>query len=180
MSMVAQLIISPLSRLIVFVAISLLVAGGCQETIDTEETSWHLVWQDDFTGLAGTPPDSLRWQFGIGTGWGNNQLEYDTDRPENAALDGNGNLAIVARKEFYRGQSYTSARISTKGRYAFTYGKVEARIHLPSGQGLWPAFWMLGANEDSVPWPRCGEIDVMEYRGQVPTRIYSSVHGPGY
>jgi beta-glucanase (GH16 family) len=116
----------------------------------------------------------------VGTGWGNQQLEYDTDRTENAALDGQGNLAITARREAWLGSAYTSARLVTKGKVSRKYGRVEARIRLPAGQGLWPAFWLLGENIDEVGWPACGEIDVMEYRGQEPSVAMGSLHGPGY
>ncbi len=166
---------------IAFIAIvSAVVLAACKSSTSPDETTWQLVWQDEFNGAINQLPDSTRWGFGIGTDWGNGQLEFDTKRPENASLDGAGNLLIRAIKESYKGQSYTSARISTKGLYQFTYGRVEARMKLPLGQGIWPAFWMLGANDDSVTWPSCGEIDIMELQGQTPSRIYGSVHGPGY
>lgn len=142
--------------------------------------SYTLIWQDNFEGSAGQLPDSDKWGFDIGTDWGNAQLEFDTDRPENVSLDGNGNLAIVAREESYNNCAYTSARIVTRGLFEPTYGRIEARIKLPIGQGIWPAFWMLGNDIGSVGWPQCGEIDIMEYRGQQPNIIYGSVHGPGY
>jgi beta-glucanase (GH16 family) len=106
-------------------------------------------------------------------------LEYDTNRPENVSLDGNGNLNIVARQENYMGREYTSARINTRGLFEPTYGKFEARIKLPIGQGIWPAFWILGANIDQVSWPQCGELDIMEYQGQNPSINHGSLHGPG-
>ena len=157
-----------------------LMFTACRFSTSPEESSWKIVWQDEFNGSAGTRIDSTRWSAGIGTGWGNNQMEFDTDRPSNVSLDSTGCLAITARKEFYGGQSYSSGRISTKGRFQFTYGRIEARIKLPSGQGIWPAFWMLGANDDSITWPKCGEIDIMELRGQLPNRINGSAHGPDY
>lgn len=144
---------------------------------------FQLVWADEFEGPAGTSPSSSHWTFDVGTGtngWGNSQLEYDTARPENAALDGLGHLAIVARRESYGGMEYTSARMLTRGRHEATYGKFEARIQLPRGAGLWPAFWLLGANIGTVGWPACGELDVMEYVGQERFKMFSSVHGPGY
>jgi beta-glucanase (GH16 family) len=141
---------------------------------------WVLLWEDDFEGPAGQLPDSARWQFDIGTGWGNNQLEYDTGRPQNVSLDGNGNLAITARKESYQGSAYTSGRINTAGLFAHQEGRFEARIRLPIGQGIWPAFWLLGSNFQDVGWPACGEIDIMEYRGQEPDIVHGSLHGPGY
>ncbi len=156
------------------------VLTSCKSSTDPEETKWQIVWQDEFNGAVGQLPDTNSWGFNQGSGWGNSQLEYDSNRPENASLDGAGNLVITAIKESYKGQSYSSARISTKGKVQLTYGKVEARMKLPWGQGIWPAFWMLGANEDSVTWPGCGEIDIMELRGQLPSRINGSLHGPGY
>lgn len=149
---------------------------------DTSESSrgWNLVWSDEFNGPAGQSPDPAKWGYDIGTDWGNAQLEYDTDRPVNVSLDGNGNLAITAREESYLGQPYTSARIVTRGLYEPTYARVAARIKLPVGQGIWPAFWMLGTDINTVGWPQCGEIDIMEFRGQQPGIIYGSLHGPGY
>ncbi len=142
--------------------------------------SWQLVWADEFEGPAGQLPDSTKWNFDIGTDWGNAQLEFDTDRPENASVDGNGNLAITARRESFAGSAFTSARITTKGLLDQAYGRFEARIKMPWGPGIWPAFWLLGSNIDEVGWPQCGEIDIMEYRGQEPNLIHGSVHGPGY
>ena len=132
---------------------------GCDEEEPPRE--FGLIWQDEFDGPAGQLPDPQHWVFDIGTDWGNAQLEYDTNRAENVSLDGQGRLAITARKESLAGQSYTSGRIKTQGLFAQAYGRFEARIKLPVGQGIWPAFWMLGANIDDVGWPRCGEIDIM-------------------
>jgi len=140
----------------------------------------QLTWQDEFEGPAGQSPDSANWVYDIGTDWGNAQLEYDTNRPENVSLDGAGHLTIVARREDYRGSAYTSARINTRGKFEQARGRFEARLKLPSGQGLWPAFWLLGSNFASVGWPSCGEIDIMEYRGQEPRVVHGSLHGPGY
>ena len=165
-------------RTFLLVALTALAGTACEE--DDGATTWRLVWEDEFEGPAGTLPDPARWTFDIGTDWGNAQLEYDTDRPENVSLDGQGNLAITARREPYQGQEYTSGRIKTQGLFEQAGGRFEARIRLPSGQGIWPAFWMLGANIDSVGWPQCGEIDVMEYRGQEPSVVHGSLHGPGY
>jgi beta-glucanase (GH16 family) len=140
-----------------------------------------IVWQDEFDGRAGQAPDPSRWAFDVGGGgWGNRQLEFDTDRPENAALDGQGHLVITARAETYQGSSYTAARLKTEALFAQAYGRFEARIRLPTGRGIWPAFWILGSDIDSVPWPGCGEIDIMEYRGQEIGIIHGSMHGPGY
>jgi beta-glucanase (GH16 family) len=149
----------------------------------TPEQAWTLAWYDEFEGPAGQSPDPGLWKFDIGNGvggWGNNQWEYDTDRPENASLDGDGHLAITSIRENYQGKQYTSARLKTQDLFSQAYGRFEARMKLPRGQGLWPAFWMLGADFDTVGWPQCGEIDVMEYRGQEPQRVTGSLHGPGY
>jgi beta-glucanase (GH16 family) len=124
-------------------------------------TNWTLVWSDEFNG---STLNTSNWTAETGTGdsgWGNNELQYYTNRSENLSVSG-GNLAITARKESYGGMNYTSARIKTQDHYNFTYGKVEARIKLPTGQGLWPAFWMLGSNITSIGWPKCGELDIME------------------
>lgn len=123
--------------------------------------NWNLVWSDEFSG---TSLNRANWTPEIGTGsggWGNNELQYYTDRAQNVQVTG-GNLVITAQKESYGGMNYTSARIKTQDLKSFTYGKVEARIKLPSGQGLWPAFWMLGSNISSIGWPKSGEIDIME------------------
>jgi len=165
-------------------SIGILSPTACQEDsplgLDDDRSGWELVWSDEFEGPAGQLPDAGNWRFDIGTDWGNAQLEYDTDRPENASLDGSGNLAITARQESYQGSAYTSARITTKDLYEPQGGLIEARIRLPSGKGIWPAFWLLGANIDTVPWPGCGEIDIMEFRGQEPSIVLGSLHGPGY
>ncbi|MFN0099665.1 MAG: family 16 glycosylhydrolase [Gemmatimonadaceae bacterium] len=161
----------------VLLASSTLVAcaGG-----STASADWTLVWEDEFNGPANALPADSNWTFDIGTDWGNAQLEYDTNRPENVSLDGAGNLRIVARQEPWLGRNYTSGRIKTKVKQEFQYGRFEARIRQPTGRGLWPAFWMLGSNIDVVGWPQTGEIDVMEYRGQEPTITHGSIHGPGY
>ena len=127
------------------------------------------------------------WTFDIGTGsngWGNNEEQFYTNRTENISVQ-NGILIIKALKEDYNGSDYTSSKILTKGLKEQAYGRFEARIQLPTGQGMWPAFWLLGANcgdgtADTEVWPNCGEIDIMEYRGQDPTVVHGSVHGPGY
>jgi beta-glucanase (GH16 family) len=154
--------------------------GGCTRPSSPTPIRWDLVWADEFDGPAGASPDSARWRFDIGTDWGNAQLEYDTARPENVSLDGAGRLAITARKESYQNREYTSGRINTMGHFAQQGGRFEARIRLPAGRGIWPAFWLLGANFASVGWPACGEIDIMEYRGQETSVLHGSLHGPGY
>ena len=165
-------------KMLGIVTLVLLAVFGCNE--EEETVPYGLIWQDDFNGPAGQLPDPEKWQFDEGTDWGNAQLEYDTNRAENISLDGAGNLAITAREEEYEGQAFTSGRIKTKGLFEQTRGRFEARIKLPIGQGIWPAFWLLGANIDAVGWPVCGEIDIMEYRGQEPRILHGSLHGPGH
>jgi beta-glucanase (GH16 family) len=161
-------------------------SGGDSPTDpENEGDAFVLVWSDEFDGAAGTSPDPTKWTYDIGTGpngdgWGNGQLEWNSDRPENVSMDGQGHLAITAREESFNGQNYTSARIKTQGLFAREYGRFEARIRQPVGRGLWPAFWMLGADIDVVGWPQTGEIDVMEYKGQEPDVLHGSLHGPGY
>jgi len=146
----------------------------------TGSATSSLTWVDEFEGPAGALPDSSRWRFDVGEDWGNAQLEYDTARPENVCLNGEGYLLITARQEEYAGRHYTSGRINTWKRFEQTHGRFEARIKLPVGQGIWPAFWLLASNFDSLGWPECGEIDIMEYRGQEPRILHGSLHGPGY
>ena len=165
-------------RIILSAAVACLL--GCSSGTGGDDDSWTLAWSDEFTGPAGQLADPGNWTYETGTDWGNAQLEYDTDRASNAALDGAGNLVITARRESYEGRQYTSARLTTAGKREFQYGRFEARMKLPRGQGLWPAFWMLGANFDVVGWPASGEIDIMEFRGQEPSTILGSLHGPGY
>jgi len=167
--------------LVVAAVITAAVLGGCDHQPEGEPLEWRLLWQDEFEGPAGQLPDSSRWNFDTGGhGWGNAQLEYNTDRPENVSLDGNGHLAITARNESFGGNDYTSGRIKTEGLFARKEGRFEARIKLPVGQGIWPAFWLLGADFRSIGWPACGEIDIMEYRGQEPNTVSGALHGPGY
>jgi beta-glucanase (GH16 family) len=147
---------------------------------------WPLAWSDEFDGPAGSPADPATWLPEVGGhGWGNQELQHYTDGTGNAALDGAGNLAIVARRAgpgdgSAGGRAYTSARLITKDRVSFRYGLVSARIRLPGGRGIWPAFWMLGQDIDQAGWPGCGEIDVMEHFGKDPGLVHGTVHGPGY
>jgi beta-glucanase (GH16 family) len=148
---------------------------------------WKLAWSDEFNGVAGAGVDSTKWVADTGGhGWGNQERQYYT-RGANASLDGSGNLALTARVStdaarqcWYGVCGYTSARLKTKGRFEPTYGRFEARIRVPRGQGIWPAFWMLGADIDQVGWPQSGEIDVMENIGREPNIVHGTVHGPGY
>lgn len=138
-----------------------------------------LVWSDEFN----TPgaPDPAKWGYDIGTGsngWGNNELQYYTNRTENVTVS-NGTLKITARRESFGGSAFTSARLLTKNKFTTKYGRIEARIKLPAGAGTWPAFWMLGANIDAVGWPSSGEIDIMEHKGTDEGRIYGTLHYPG-
>ncbi|MFN3202082.1 MAG: family 16 glycosylhydrolase [Bradymonadia bacterium] len=156
-------------------------ADGALGAVLGAEDGWSLAWSDEFDAAAGAPVDATKWTHDVGGhGWGNAQLEHNTDRTDNVAHDGNGNLVITAREEAYQGNAYTSARIKTEGLFAQAYGRFEARIQLPRGQGMWPAFWMLGDNFADVGWPACGEIDIMEFRGQNPFTSTAAIHGPGY
>jgi beta-glucanase (GH16 family) len=145
---------------------------------------WKLAWSDEFNGTNGSAPDPAKWSFETGgSGNGNNEMETYTSRPVNVQQDG-GNLIITARKENFTGadgiaRPYTSGRIRTKRLFSKTYGRFEASIKLPLGKGIWPAFWLLGDDIDSVGWPKCGEIDMMENIGE-PSTIYSTLHGAGY
>jgi beta-glucanase (GH16 family) len=148
---------------------------GQPTPIDVPE-GWNLVWNDEFDGKS---VDRDNWTYDLGAGgWGNGELEYYTSREENARVE-NGMLIIEARQEKYENSYYTSARLKTQGLQEFQYGRIEARLKVPKGKGLWPAFWMLGSNFDNN-WPDCGEIDIMEYIGKEPDLIMGTLHGPGY
>jgi len=175
------------SSLLPFSVIMVLMLSTVSCTPDSfqkrDSRDWTLAWSDEFNGQLGALPNPVNWSYDIGTGndgWGNQELQYYTNRPSNISLDGQGNLVITARKETFSGRGFTSARINTKGKFQQMHGRVEARIKTPHGPGIWPAFWMLGSNIDQVSWPQSGEIDIMEMRGQDPSIIYGSVHGPGY
>lgn len=142
---------------------------------------WKLVWSDEFDGAKGAKLDASKWVYETGgSGWGNNQLEFDTDRAQNASLDGSGELTITAIKESYMGKSYTSVRLNTNGKFSHLYGRYETRMKIPFGPGMWPAFWMMGVDSDNVGWPTRGEIDIMENIGREPDTIHGTLHGPGY
>ena len=164
------------------------VMAGCStdETQKVVNNYFDLAMVDEFDGNGAI--NSTIWSYDVGNGsgtaagigFGNNELQYYTDRTENIKVQ-DGMLHIIANKEAYvDGSSYTSAKIVSKGKFEQKYGRFEARMQLPWGQGLWPAFWLLGSDIDSNPWPNCGEIDIMENRGQEPTLINGSIHGPGY
>ena len=145
-------------------------------------SAWKLLWSDEFNGAAGQLPDPTKWTYDVGFDCcGNNEIETYTNSPNNVFQDGHGNLVIRALKD--SSGNYTSGRIKTEGLFQFTYGRVESRIKLPYGEGVWPAFWMLGADITSVSWPQCGEVDIMENFGPAGNDISTnngSLHGPGY
>ncbi|MBU7598094.1 glycoside hydrolase family 16 protein [Streptomyces sp. P38-E01] len=147
----------------------------------------EVLFEDQFDGSAGSAVDGSKWQLETGDNVHNQERQYYTGGNDNAALDGNGNLVITARKEnpanyqcWYGTCDYTSARLNTSGKFSAQYGKVEARIKVPRGQGMWPAFWMLGDRFSEIDWPYCGEIDIMENVGFEPSTVHGTLHGPGY
>lgn len=145
-----------------------------EEGVDVEYS--NLMWSDEFD--TDGQPDAAKWNYDIGTGnngWGNGEVQYYTDRPENVTVS-DGTLKITAKKEDYSGASYTSARMKTQGLYGFTYGRVDVRAKLTTGGGTWPAIWSLGSNFETVGWPTCGEIDIMEYVGNNPGVVQSALH----
>ena len=170
---------------------SLLLAilhGAAQSAPDSRAGASHqpkLVWSDEFNAPDGSAPDPHKWTFDLGgKGWGNQELETYTDRPQNVYIQ-DGMLVIQARKETFTGKDgvareYTSARLKTQGLFSQTFGRIEARIKIPYGQGLWPAFWMLGDDAGKTGWPRCGEIDIMENIGREPSIVHGTIHGPDY
>ncbi len=170
---------------LLLVATSLL--WGCSNPSDSDDdgTFTNLIFEDNFDVDGSVNPDF--WSFDIGTGveqgipgWGNQELQYYTDRPENIKVQ-DGMLHIIADRENFSGSEFTSAKILTRDKFETTFGRFEARIKLPFGQGIWPAFWLLGDDSDgTVIWPQIGEIDIMEYKGQEPRIVHGSVHGPGY
>lgn len=175
-----------------------IVAGACAacsqepqpelEVFQEPIHGWVETWRDDFDGVMGSAPDPTKWRIDVRPMGQNKELDYDTDDRKNSFLDGNGMLVLKAIQENYvdaqgvqSTQPFTSARLDTRGTLEQTYGKFEARIKLPQGgQGIWPAFWLLGANIEEAGWPGCGEVDILEWRGSEPTRILSSLHGPNY
>jgi beta-glucanase (GH16 family) len=172
-----------------FLAASCLVLAGCARRASAPSPTpsgapgYTLVWSDEFNGKNGSLPDPAKWTYDIGgNGWGNQELEYYTNRGQNVQMQ-NGNLVITALPETYAGadgviRNYTSARLKTQGLFSQAYGRFEARIKLPAGQGIWPAFWLLGDDIARVGWPQCGEIDIMENIGKEPATNHGSLHGP--
>src|SRR3979409_819983 len=169
--------------LIVLLSAAVCCGGSSQPA--TPPAGYVLTWGDEFNGTNGSSPDSSKWVMETGgNGWGNNELESYTNRTQNAHVQ-DGNLVITANKETFTGsdgitRQYTSARLKTQGLFDQKYGRFEARIKIPQGQGMWPAFWMLGNNIGPAGWPACGEIDIMENIGKEPDKVHGSMHGPGY
>ena len=176
--------IKDFKAIIIFVYVLLMSSCNTDET-QTVATFDNLVINEEFSTDGNL--DSSLWDIEIGDGtaqgipgWGNNELEYYTDRTENLSVE-NGYLLITARQESFNGSTHTSARIQTKNKFQTQFGRFEARMRLPNGQGMWPAFWLLGDDNNGTEiWPNIGEIDIMENRGQQPTTISGAVHGPGY
>ena len=159
----------------------LLTMAACL-AVAAQGVNWQLVWSDDFDGLANSPPDPAKWSYDLGNGtqgWGNSELEDYTNSTDNVFLDGTGNLVIRALNT---ANGFTSGRIKTATKFAFQYGLVVVRAKIPYARGIWPALWMLGAGFPKVPWPDCGEIDLMENfgvsQGDV-SRVRAAIHGPG-
>jgi beta-glucanase (GH16 family) len=175
-------------RSAVVVGLAVLLTACTRTTPSNGSPSeWTLTWGDEFKGPAGSAVDAAKWVVETGgEGWGNQERQYYTARPENVSMNGNGQLVITARAEpgayqcWYGPCGYTSARLKTKDRFAQTYGRFEAGIKIPRTQGIWPAFWMLGNDIDQVGWPQSGEIDVMENIGREPAVVHGTIHGPGY
>ena len=187
----------PPRKAVVAFSVSIIAVFGCggnSESVELTHTSpWVEVWRDEFDGADGQRIDTTKWNYDTGDGcragncgWGNNEKEYYTDSVDNIALNGRGQLRIIARRAppglacYYGACRYTSAKITSRGKMLASPGRVEARIKLPTGQGLWPAFWMLGHRNPVTPWPDCGELDIMENKGSQWATTSSAVHGPGY
>jgi beta-glucanase (GH16 family) len=171
--------------LTMIVATCLLAPAAVNSTSHMSAHHWKLNWSDEFNGPDDAAPDPAKWEIVTGgNGFGNKELEQYTARPENVRQE-HGNLVITARRESFTGadgiqREYTSARLQTKGKFERQYGRFEARIKIPQGQGMWPAFWLLGNDDAKTGWPERGEIDVMENVGYEPGKIHGSMHGPGY
>jgi beta-glucanase (GH16 family) len=171
-------------------SLSLLLLSGtscggpiAQPPILPPTSGYTLAWSDEFSSANGSPPDATKWTYDLGGGgWGNQELESYTSRTRNVQIQ-NGNLVITALQENYTGtdgiaRNYTSARLKTQNLFTQAYGRFEARIKIPKGQGIWPAFWMLGNDISQNGWPKCGEIDIMENIGREPGIVHGSLHGP--
>src|SRR5580704_1737533 len=173
-------------RTVIAILFAALLAASCASA----QSTWQLVWSDEFNGPAGSLPNPQNWNYDLGGGgWGNGEAETYTNSSTNVFQDGNGNLVIRAIKDAQG--NYTSARLQTGAPGASTnttdlswqYGLIEARIKLPFGTGVWPAFWLLGENINQVGWPTCGEVDIMENFGTFnnnATINNGTPHGPGF
>lgn len=163
---------------LIIIGISITMSSCNEDENQVVTTKFNLVMEDNFD-VDGAPNPNI-WTYDIGgNGWGNNELQYYTDRADNVVVQ-NGYLIITAKQENYQEASYTSARLKTQNLFNKKYGRFEARIKLPQGKGLWPAFWMLGSNFEQDGWPQCGEIDIMEYLGNKPIEVFGTLHGPGF
>ena len=168
---------------IIFVAAA--GTGAAVAPAQSGNANWVLTWSDEFEAPDGSGPDPKKWTAETGGGgWGNNELEYYTARRTNSRVE-KGNLVIDALQENFTGpdgltREYTSARLKTEKLFTQKYGKFEARIRIPKGQGMWPAFWMLGDDIPTAGWPACGEIDIMENIGRESGTVHGTIHGPGY
>ena len=176
-----------------FTIVGAILLASCGHAVKTAVTpppsqtlpGWTLVWSDEFNLPDGSSPDASKWNLVTGgNGFGNAELESYTNRPQNAEIQ-NGNLVITALKESYTGadmvsHDYTSARLNTSNKFQQAYGRFEASIKIPYGQGMWPAFWLLGNDLSTKAWPTCGEIDIMENIGREPSIVHGTIHGPGY
>ena len=158
------------------------IVDAVEVDYENSATNAQTLFDDEFDGPAGSSPDRSRWAFAEGgNGWGNGELESYTARSSNASLDGNGNLDIVARAENFTGsdgnsRNYTSARLTTRHTFSFQYGNATTRVKVPAGDGLLPAFWGLGTNDATAPWPLCGEMDIFENLGREPDIVHATVH----
>ncbi|WP_455771784.1 family 16 glycosylhydrolase [Streptomyces niveus] len=192
---------TPLRRRVTLYALALLTcttmatavpAGAAtpspEARVDAASTApMAVTFDENFDGPAGSAVNGGRWQIETGDNVNNHERQYYTAGNNNAALDGQGNLVITARKDnpgnyqcWYGRCEYTSARLNTAGKFTAQYGRVEARMKIPRGQGMWPAFWMLGNDMGQVGWPNSGEIDIMENVGFEPGTVHGTLHGPGY
>lgn len=174
-----------LPNLTLFCVLALVAGVAAHAAASEPAPARTLIWADEFSQPDGSLPDPEKWTFDLGGGgWGNNELQTYTGRTNNCRIEG-GHLVLEARKETFTGRDgksrdYTSARIKTQDKGCWTYGRIEARLQVPRGAGMWPAFWMLGAEIDTAGWPACGEIDIMEYIGRESGKVFGTVHGPGY
>jgi len=175
----------PIGRLYLAALLLAFVYDASAAASPDHAPKWVLAWSDEFNAADGSPVDSQKWtQETGGNGWGNNELEYYTTSTRNARHE-HGALVIEAIQESHTGRdgvarNYTSARLKSQGKFSQTYGRFEARIKLPRGKGMWPAFWMLGDDITQIGWPKCGEIDIVENLGSEPSIAHGTIHGPGY